>query len=201
VPGGTGGKPANYHWTQLLPLYEREFTDFQQQLAALKNPGSAKVRTHAPLPPAPFTLLSKNAETFTVQAGNTVFSDAPFTFATIAPELQGLTGIRLSYDALKAGRDAPIEFSCETPVRVLVGYFQSDTPGWRKAPTLETDATAADRGGAEPLLVNGATFDGLPPVNVHAFEYGPGRHTLEVRGTGAFVVLGVVAAPARTGTP
>jgi hypothetical protein len=196
VPGGVNGKAANYHWTQLLPLYEKELADFQQQVAALKNPGAARglARTHAPLTPAAFTLLGKDAETYTVQVGNTVFTDAPFTLTTIAPELQGLTGIRFSHEAAKAGRDPAIEFSCTTPVRVLVGYFQSDAAGWRRAPTLETDATAADQGGAEPFLVNAATFDGLPPVNVHAFEYGPGRHRLEVRGTGSFVILGVAAA-------
>ena len=77
--------------------------------------------------------------TLAVQVGNTVFTDAPFTLTTIAPELQGLTGIRFSHEAAKAGRDPAIEFSCAAPVRVLVGYFQSDAPGWRKAPTLATE--------------------------------------------------------------
>ncbi len=36
VSGGSGGKPANYHWTQLLPTYEKELTDFQAKVAALK---------------------------------------------------------------------------------------------------------------------------------------------------------------------
>jgi hypothetical protein len=196
VPGGVNGKPANYHWTQLLPLYETELADFKKQVVALKSPSSSRgERTHAPLTPASFTLLTKSAETYTVQVGNTVFTDAPFTLTTIAPELQGLTGIRFSHEAARAGRQEPIEFSCVTPVRVLIGYFQSNAAGWLKPPTLETDATAADRGGAEPLLIDAATFDGLPAVNVHAFDYGPGRHTLELRGTGSFVVLGVVTAP------
>jgi hypothetical protein len=197
VPGGVGGKPANFHWTQLLPLYERELADFQQQVAAAKSPtSSGNARTHAPLTPGKFTLLSGNAETYTVQVGNTVFTDGPFTLTSIAPELQGLTGLRFSHETAKAGRYAPIEFSCAEPVRVLIGYFQSDAPGWLRAPTLETDATAADRGGAEPYLVGGASVEGLPPINVHAFDYPAGRHKLEVRGTGSFVVLGIVAASA-----
>ncbi|HEX2851738.1 MAG TPA: hypothetical protein VHO24_00770 [Opitutaceae bacterium] len=199
VPGGISGKPANYHWTQLLPLYETELTDFKRQVAALKTPGAAGSRTHAPLTPAAFTLLSKSAETYTLQVGNTVFSDAPFTITALAPELQGLTGIRFSHETAKAGSAEPIEFSCAAPVRVLVGYFDSRETQWRKAPTLETDASAADRGGAEPLLIHGAAVESLPPINVHAFEYGPGRHKLEVRGTGSFVVLGVVAVPPAPG--
>jgi len=36
VCGGDLGQPANYHWTQLLPLYEKELTDFQHNVALLK---------------------------------------------------------------------------------------------------------------------------------------------------------------------
>jgi hypothetical protein len=37
VVGGIDGKPANYLWSQLLPLYEKEFVDFQKQVAELKE--------------------------------------------------------------------------------------------------------------------------------------------------------------------
>ncbi|MBL9207825.1 MAG: hypothetical protein JNN01_22270, partial [Opitutaceae bacterium] len=111
----------------------------------------------------------------------------------VSPELQGLSGIRFSLAEARSGRLPPVEIECAQPVRVLVGYFNQTGPGWRRPPTLETDATAADRGGAEPLLVNAMEFDTLPSVTVHAFEYPAGRHRLEVRGTGAFLLLGVVA--------
>ena len=39
VPGGSGGKPANYHWSQLVPLYEKELADFQKKVADLKAAG------------------------------------------------------------------------------------------------------------------------------------------------------------------
>ena len=193
VPGGINGQPANFHWMHLLPVYETELSDFRNQVAALRSPGSAKARTHAPLPPAAFAVHGAGLETYTVQIGNTVFADSPATLTRIAPELEGLQGIRFSQAESAAGRLRPIEFSCSAPVRVLIGFFQASGAGWLKAPSLETDATAGDRGGAEPFIVDGATFDGLPPVNVHAFDYGAGRHTLEVRGTGSFVVLGIVA--------
>jgi hypothetical protein len=35
-------------------------------------------------------------------------------------------------------------------------------------------------------------FDSLPNVTVHAFDYPAGRHVLQVRGSGAFLILGVV---------
>lgn len=188
VPGGKGGEPANYHWTQLLPLYEKELADFRAQVAALKSPAGAKVRTHAPLASASFKILTPGVSTYTVQVGNTVFPDSPATFTSVARELEGLQGISLP----RSGGTKPVEIECATPVRVLIGYFNHAGPEWRQPPTLETDASAADHGGAEPFIVNAATFDSLPSLNVHAFDYPAGRHTIEVRGTGAYVVLGVV---------
>jgi hypothetical protein len=74
----------------------------------------------------------------------------------------------------------------------LIGFFNAPGSEWRKPPTLETDATAAERGGAEALITDAAKIDALPSLNVHAFEYPAGRHTLDVHGTGAYVILGVV---------
>jgi len=58
---------------------------------------------------------------------------------------------------------------------------------------LETDALAGERETGESLIQNAATIDSLPAVSVYALSYGKGRHKLEVRGTGSFVVLGVVS--------
>jgi len=192
VPGGKNGEPANYHWTQLLPLYEKELTDFRAQVVALKSPSDPKARTHAPLAAAEWKLLTPGLETFTVQVGNTVFIDSPSTFTSVAPELEGLQGIKFSLADAKAGKLPPIEFESKTPVRVLIGYFNTAGNEWRKPPTLETDATAADQGGAEPFIVDAATFDALPTVTIHAFDYSAGRHKIEVRGTGAYAILGIV---------
>lgn len=188
LPGGRGGKAANYHWTQILPLYEQELADFRAQVAALRDPSAAEGRTHAPLTPAKWKLLTSGLSTYTVQVGNTVYPDSPVTFTAVAPELEGLQGIGLR----RSDPDQAVEFECSEPVRVLVGYFNDPGPGWRRPPTLETDATAAERGGAEPLLVDAVKIEGLAPVTVHAFDYPAGRHTLQVRGTGAYLLLGVV---------
>ncbi len=187
-PGGKNGRAANYHWTQVLPLYEQELVDFRAQVAALKDPASAGGRTHAPLTPAKWKLLTPGLGTYTVQVGNTVFPGEPMTFTAVAPELEGLQGIGIPRDA----SNAPVEIVCEEPVRVLVGYFNEPGAEWRQPPTLETDASAGERGGAEPFILDAVKFDGLPAANVHAFEYPAGRHVIEVRGTGTYLILGVV---------
>ncbi|HWA28011.1 MAG TPA: hypothetical protein VG734_20335 [Lacunisphaera sp.] len=191
-PGGAGGKKANYHWTQLLPLYEKELADFKAQVAALKSPAGPKSRTHAPLTPAVWTLHTPGLETFTVQIGNTAFSDSPAVFTAVAPEIEGLQGIKFSLADAKSGKLPKIEISSRDPFRVFVGYFNAPGTEWRQPPTLETDATAADRGGAEPFIVDGAKFDSLPSVTVHAFDYPAGRHVIDPRGSGGYVILGVV---------
>jgi hypothetical protein len=37
VRGGENGKPANYLWSQLLPLYQKELADFQTTVAKIKS--------------------------------------------------------------------------------------------------------------------------------------------------------------------
>lgn len=191
VPGGKNGQAANYHWAHLLPIYEQELADFRAQVASLKDPAAAGGRSHAPLTPAKWRLLTPGLSTYTVQVGNTAFPNSPATFTAVAPELEALQGIGLP----RTGTPPPIEFECTEPVRVLIGYFKASDPEWRKPPTLETDATAAERGGAEPFIVDAVKFDTLPTVNVHAFDYPAGRHTLEVRTPGAYLILGIVQSP------
>jgi hypothetical protein len=85
-------------------------------------------------------------------------------------------------------------------VQILIGYFKGDGAAaktWLKPPDLETDALAAERGGVEPLILNAATIAGAPAVDVHAMNFPAGRHKLDVRGAGSFVILGVVPQSAK----
>lgn len=192
--GGEDGKPANFHWTQVLPLYEKEFADFSAQVTALKAGGRAAVQAQllATMTTAPFTVLGRGAEIYTVKVGNPVFTDRRETIQSVTSELDGLKGIRFSHEAAKAGRLGPIEFSTETPVRVLIGYVKSNDPAWRRPPSSETDAAAAERGGTEPLLLNAVTIPTLPAVDVYELSFGAGTHRIDPPGTGSFLVLGVV---------
>jgi hypothetical protein len=195
--GAANGVGTNYHWTQVLPLYEKELADFRAQLAELKNhktnftTAPVEVPTNA-WPSAPFKLISTNAETYEVKVGARPFADRKYTLAQLAPELRELTGIRFSHEAAKNGRYTPVEFEVTEPVRVLVGYFQNERELWLQVPNLDFASHADERGGLEPVLRRAAVIDECPPVNVHAFRYEAGRHKLELIGKGSFVVLGVV---------
>ena len=81
---------------------------------------------------------------------------------------------------------------------MLVGYFDSEAKEWLHVPALEHVAHANDRGGIDPVLedvaeIGDATLK-LPKVNVHAFKYEKGKQTLEMIGSGSYVILGVVPA-------
>ena len=193
VPGGKDGQPANYHWTQLLPVYEAELTDFDKQLETLRANGPAeKPATIKPLQPASFKLLSAHAEIYRPGPGAKVFADRPWEIHSLAPELAGLTGIRFSDTEARGGRYVPVEFETNESIQIIIGYVQSKEKGWRQPPELETDAHAGDQTN-EPLLLNAVSVDTLPTINAFVMKYGPGRHKLELRGDGSFIILGVAA--------
>lgn len=197
VVGGMDGKPANYHWSQLLPLYEKELVDFEAKLTALKTGGKAAMAAAmlTTMKGAPFKILTQNAESYTVKVGNPVFTDRrKWEISSAATELDGLKGIRFSHAAAKDGKLGPIEFSTDAPVRVLIGYVRANSSEWRKPPQGETDALAAELGGTEPLLLDAVQISGLAKVDVYELSFGPGRHQLDPRGTGSYLVLGVVTA-------
>jgi len=190
--GAAHGMGTNYHWTHVLPLYEKELTDFKAHVAELKNPSAQNTKPIAAWPAAKFKLISTNAETYEVKLGARPFTDRKYVFNELAPELHGLTGVRFSHEEAKNHRHTPIEFEVAEPVRVLIGYFNEDRDIWLQVPNLDFASHADERGGVEPVLRNAAAIDECPNVNVHAFRYEPGRHKLELIGRGSFVVLGIV---------
>ena len=193
VRGGFNGVAANYLWSQLVPLYERELSDFQKRVDAIKRgvPLAEDETSIKPLPAAAFE-LGGGATSYKVAVGARVFADRSETTISVAPELKGLLGIQISDGDAESGKYQPIEFSTTQPVQVLIGYFNSEGKNWLKPPQLETDALAAERGSTSPLIRNAVAIHGLPPVDVYAQYYPAGRNLLDVHGSGGFIVLGVV---------
>lgn len=183
------------HWRDCLPLYAEEARNFRANLARLESGASSAMSTDStpsPFESVPYALLSENGETFTVRAGASVFADADSNLRELAPELDGLTGVRVARGEAFEGQVA-LRLRLDEPGHILVGYFQSADPVWLRVPDLEVDTHADARGGLEPVLRSAAAVDFLPPVNVHAFAFEAGEHTLAL-GTGAYVVLGAVRA-------
>jgi hypothetical protein len=191
--GGAHSGGTNYLWSQLVPLYQKELVDFQAKVAGLEQGNTVMNASNIKLwLPASFKLISTNAETYRVEVGANVFADRNFAIQSLAPELNGLTGIRFSHNAAKKGHLQPIEFEATEPVQVLVGYFNSSDRTWMPVPQLENNANADERGGVDTIIQNAATISGCPNIDIHAFRYDAGRQTLEFPDRGSFVILGVV---------
>ena len=141
---------------------------------------------------AAFTLESPGCETYALRKGENLFTDMPSPIRTIAPELEGLRGIRFSLDeAIRNG--VVLRLTLHEDALILIAYMNAKGLEWLQVPELETNTHADDRGGLKVLLANALQADSCPDMNVHAFRYEKGTHEIFL-GTGGFVVAGVVSA-------
>jgi hypothetical protein len=188
------GGPTTNHWRDLLPVYQKELATFDSRLKTLnpaENPGaphldsemwastaSSTTQNSKPLPQIPFTLAPGAGETFTVAPGEKLYSDAPTPIATVTPELNGLTGIRVS-----TRQSTPIHFTLDKPAQILVGFFKSDS---RRAMNV---SPATEQWNL--LLPNAVTIPKGLPISVWARPLPAGQNDLDL-GVGAYVVLGFI---------
>ncbi len=197
VRGWKDGQPYYYHWSQMLPLYEQELAEFRRRVAGLDEEGVAPPSAPgAKLTGVAFRLLSEHAETYALTVGAQPFTDRGYVVLQLAEELEGLTGIRFSHTAAKAGQLVPIRFRTEVPVKLLIGYFDEEREIWAQPPNLDIDSQSARYGGVETVMRNVMQLEGCPAVKLHAFTYNAGEITFDPRSAGSFLILGIVAADA-----
>jgi hypothetical protein len=173
-----GGSTTN-HWRDLLPVYRAELATFQKRIATLGSAQPASVETvPAPLPQVAFTLAPGAGEAFTVRPGEKLYTDAATPIASVAPELDGMTGIRVS-----AQQEKPLEFTLEKPAQILVGFFKSSSskainvsPATEQWNILLPDALTTEKG---------------LPVSVWTKPLPAGRNDLDL-GKGTYVVVGFI---------
>jgi hypothetical protein len=173
------GAPGRYtHWRDCLPVYERELAAFERNL---KGASTSAAIDRPPLPGVRVKLAGSAGETFRVEQGAKLYTDRPLTMTNVAPELVGLTGIRISDDtAAKTG--VHLEFELPEPAQVLVGFFRSEKKG---------AAAATPKDEWEPILRNGIAGAALPGFTVWSHALPAGKSDLDF-GRGAYVVLGFI---------
>jgi hypothetical protein len=173
------GGPTTNHWRDLLPVYQKELATFDLRLKTLGS-GGAAVSTATPsrLPQVGFTLAPGGGETFTAAPGQKLYTDAATPIATIAPELDGLTGIRVS-----TKQATPIHFTLDNPAQILVGFFKSNS-------SKDTNVSPATEQW-NLVLPNAVTMAKGLPISVWAKPVPAGVNDLDL-GVGAYVVLGFI---------
>lgn len=188
--GGDDGK--NKTWEELLPHYEAELANFRGHLQTLKDKAAGKVTEQAaaiePLKPAAVQMKSPLKPVKLAEGAVLMSNLAANKVQALAPELKGLTAYCVD-GAAQREEGTKIEFECQAPVSLLVGYFKDDQKKYAKAPKLETDASANEYGQAEPVLTNAIHLDKMPLANIHAYRFEAGKHTLLLP-TGMALVLG-----------
>jgi hypothetical protein len=175
------GGPGRYtHWRDCLPAYEKEFASFQQNLLLLEKSGArSTAKTFAPLPPVVPTLSSSNGEVFEIQPGAKLFTDSDAVIDQVAPELKGLTGIRISREATQQ-QGVSLHFHLPEPAQILVGFYRGNKKDRSAKPPADE---------WNPTYRNGVLSSGTPPITVWVHALPKGDNDLDF-GKGAYVVLG-----------
>lgn len=156
-------------WAEVLVPFENELAVFKHKIDSLKQQPKSQATQARQLSNIE-SALANQYEKYTVDSAATIFADTNLVIYSYARELKGLKGLKLSYKKqLREG--TTIQFDGKSPVKILVGYFNSKDPLFAKAPELETNAYANDYGQAEIKIANALIIKGLPPVNIHSYTF------------------------------
>ena len=190
--GGDDGN--NKTWNELLPHYERELANFKRNIERLKASKNGEIDrvVEEPWQPVEVELLTKNKGFYSLKSGTQIYNDEGAVLEKIAPELQNLKGLKFIADSQNK-HGTKIQFKTDKPVKLIIGYFNTDQKRFLFPPSLETNAAGNTHGEAEVILANAITLKDLPRINIHAYSYGPGQHTLSL-GKGRVLVLGFINA-------
>ncbi len=113
-----------------------------------------------------------------MKPGEKLYTDAATPIVSVAPELDGLTGIRVS-----ARQETPIHFTLAKPAQILVGFFKSDSSkAMNVSPATEQ---------WNILLPGALTMAKGLPVTVWSKPLPAGANDLDL-GKGAYVVVGFI---------
>ena len=187
--GGNDGK--NKTWVELLPKYEQELKTFSKNVDSLKqHQGEKAIDRNPALAAADVKLLSGGEGYYSLNEKTSVYTDTNMVAGVYDEVLKNLRGIRLSQKQ-QIANGTTLKFTTDKPVKLLVGFYKEKGKQYSPEPTLEIDASANDYNQAEIKIGNAIVFANRPPVNVHAYSFGAGTHTLTLA-KGECMVLGFV---------
>jgi len=184
----SGDSGRNKTWAELLPQYQTELDNFKRNIETLKSGGGQAINNK--LEPVEVTMLTKGTAWVPLKKGGTFYNDSEVKIIDVAEELQNLKGLRLN-DKKQQNEGTILRFENKKPVQVLVGYFNTNSYTVLQPPTLETNASANDRGQADIKIANALKLDGLYPVNIYTYRYESGTNEL-VLGKGRVLILGFI---------
>ncbi len=191
------GVDATYkHWTEMVPVFEKELRIFEHRIDSLKQKPVAVEKTFTKLANANVRITTPGVTFYNVDSLAKTYVDSNLRITRYAKELGGLKGIQFSF-AKQVANGSVLSFTNDKPVKVLVAFFNPQTAAFTKdtvflkAPELETNASANEYGQSETKIANAIVIAGLPPANVHSYSFAPGKNHLKLA-KGASLVIGII---------
>jgi hypothetical protein len=179
-----GGMNQYPNWQQCLPMYEKELATFRKRMAALSAGALGnESRENKPvetLPQVGFTLQEGAGETFTVEKGANLFAGAGVAISELAPELNGMKGIRMM-----PSEGGTLHFDLDKPAQILVGFVNNSS---KRNSVLDPETEQWNL-----VLLNALTAPKVAPMAVWAKPLPAGENELDL-GKGQYVVLGFIPA-------
>lgn len=179
------------HWKEMVPVFEKELSIFRIRIDSVRREVSSVVRDRESLPSVTVT---SSLPAVRLDTGISLYTDTILPVLALAPELKGLQGSVVSFhDMRRTGTS--LRFRSAVPVKVVVGYFRTQRAAFRtdsvflRAPELETNAGADDRGQSDVSISNAIVLKGMPPVDVHTYRFPAGAHELRLE-PGVCLLLG-----------
>ena len=167
----------------LVSICILEFTDVNFISASDFEDGNIK-----PWKKSTFEVLTPGIQEFTTSRFGNVFSGMKNSIVRVAPEIDGLTGIRIP----NGQGPNTIDIKFDGPSRLLVGIFR-DSANDNSKYVLNSIGFNHGIVGKKPVLCNGVTITGFPCVDIYAVDYKKGKYSIEYKDN-QFVVLGAVDA-------
>ncbi len=175
--GGDNGKYKT--WEEMMPVYEAELAALKDHTQQLLNPKSVSKEEKLITAHQADVKLISPARTVKLEKGAVIFPRRGEVVDTVAPELQGLEALVINRDEARLN-GITVEFECSKPVQMLVGFFIDEDGKYAAPPKLEVDATGNEYGQAEAVLTNAIALKLSPKVNVHAYHFKAGHHTINL---------------------
>jgi len=176
-----GGMNQYPNWQECLPMYEKELAIFRNRIAQLRSGAPIDENQPAePLPQVGFSLKSGAGEAFVVEKGATLFQGASTAISELAPELNGMKGIRIA-----PNESGTLRFDLDKPAQILVGFASNAS---KKGSVLDPETEQWNL-----LLLNAVSAPKIAPMAVWAKPLPAGENELDL-GKGQYVVLGFIPA-------
>ncbi len=168
------------HWREILPEFKKELQVFEKKIDSIRHAGNkGTIAERQKIKPAEVTLLGGSGQFYQLASGSRADFSGAGKIEQVSPVISGLKGVVVNHEEqITAG--TTISFSTSVPVHLLVGYFNDTSRRYLMPPQLETNATANEFGQAEIKVANAVLIEGMPAINIHAYSFGAGTHTLRL---------------------